>query len=153
MTNDEMISELSSLIQLDIDAIHAYDQAIKNIDVQEVKTRLTEFRRDHERHVADLSPEVQRLGGKPPAHKPDFKGFVIKGMTAVRSMTGTEGALKAMQTNEKLTNRNYAQATSKPFPDNIKPVLERNAADERRHLEYIEETLRMRPWESTGAHA
>lgn len=152
MDTKEILSELNSLIQLDVDAIHAYEQAIKNIDVESVKMRLTEFRQDHERHVTELSSEVRKLGGTPPSHKRDAKGFVIQGMTAIRSMTGTEGALKAMQTNEKLTTRNYGQAVSKPFPPDVMTILQRNAADERRHLEYIEETLRMRPWESAGAH-
>lgn len=154
MTNEELIKELNDLIQLDIDAIHAYGQAIDRIDLQDVKQRLSEFRRDHERHVADLSPEVQRLGGTPPAFKRDFKGFLIQGMTAARSAMGTEGALKAMQSNEKLTNKNYGQAMSKPIADSrVLAIVQRNADDERRHLQYIEECLRMRPWETTGAHA
>jgi rubrerythrin len=152
MTNEEIVSELGSLIQLDVDAIRAYDQAIGNIDLPDVKARLTEFRRDHERHVSALSPEVQRLGGKPPANRPDVKGFVIQGFTAIRSMTGTEGALKAMQTNEKLTNRDYGKAVAMAFPPDIMTLLRSCADDERRHLDYIEQTLRLRPWEAAGAH-
>ncbi len=152
MKNEEIVSELRSLMQLDVDAIHAYDQAIAKIDFDAARMRLTEFKHDHERHVAELSTHILRLGGTPPKPKPDVKGVLIQGMTALRSMTGTEGALKAMQMNEKLTNRNYGQAVSKPFPADVMTVLERNASDERRHLEYIEETLRMRPWESAGAH-
>ncbi len=152
MTNGQMVKELNALIQLDIDALRAYDQATQNIDAFAVKSRLSDFRSDHQRHITDLSPAVTRLGGRPPANKPDLKGFLIQGFTAIRSRTGTEGALKAMQTNEKLTNRTYAQAVSMPFPDDIAAIVQRCAQDERRHLEYIDETLRTRAWESTGAH-
>lgn len=152
MTNEEMCSELKSLIQLDIDAIRAYGAAIQRIDQPDIKLQLTEFQRDHERHIADLSPEVVRLGDKPPANRPDVKGFVIQGFTAVRSMTGTEGALKAMESNEKLTNRNYGKAVAMAFPPGPMMLLQRCAADERRHLEYIERTLRLRPWEASGTH-
>lgn len=152
MTNEEIVSELKALVQLDIDAIRAYDQAIGNIDVLEVKARLTEFRRDHERHVTALSPEIVRCGGTPPANRPDVKGFLIQGFTAIRSMTGTEGALKAMQSNEKLTNRSYGKACGMGFPPEILTLLRGCADDERRHLDYVEQCLRTRPWEGTGAH-
>jgi rubrerythrin len=152
MTNEEIVSELKSLIQLDIDAIRAYDQAMGNIEPSDVKARLTEFRRDHERHISALSPEVGRFGGTPPPNRPDVKGFVIQGFTAIRSMTGAEGALKAMQSNEKLTNRTYGKAVAMAFPPDLMTLLRSCADDERRHLEYIEQTLRLRPWEATGAH-
>jgi uncharacterized protein (TIGR02284 family) len=152
MTNQEIISELKSLIQLDVDAIRAYDQAIGNVDLPDVKARLTVFRQDHERHVSTLSPEVQRLGGKPPSNRPDVKGFLFQGFTAIRSMTGTEGALKAMQANEKLTNRDYGKAVSMAFPPDVMALVRGCADDERRHLEYIEQTLRMRPWEAAGTN-
>ena len=36
MTRDEILSQLDKLIQLDVDATHAYDQAIKNVDDQPI---------------------------------------------------------------------------------------------------------------------
>lgn len=152
MTNEHMAKELKDLAQLDIDAIRAYQQAIDNIDDFTIKSRLTEFQQDHRRHVTDLTPFVIRFGDKPPADKPDMKGFLIQGMTAIRSKMGTEQALKAMQSNERLTNRNYGQAVSMPWPADVQLVVQRCADDERRHLEYIDLTLRTRPWESSGAH-
>ena len=153
MTNEQMAKELKGLVQLDIDAIRAYQQAIDNIDDFTIKSRLTEFQQDHRRHMTDLSPFVTRFGDKPPADKPDMKGFLIQGMTAIRSKMGTEQALKAMQSNERLTNRNYGQAVSMPWPADVQLVVQRCADDERRHLEYIDRTLQTRPWESSGAHA
>ncbi len=152
MTNQEIVSELNSLMHLDIDAMRAYGQALENIGSPEVKGRLSEFRRDHERHISVLAPEVMRHGGKPPENRLDLKGFVIQGFTAIRSMTGTEGALKAMEMNEKLTNRTYVNALSMPFPQELVALLRTCADDERRHLDYIQECLRLRPWEGTGAH-
>jgi uncharacterized protein (TIGR02284 family) len=153
MTNEQMAKELKDLVQLDVDAVRAYQQAIDNIDDLTIKARLAEFQQDHRRHVIDLSPFVTRFGGKPPADKPDVKGFLIQGMTAIRSKMGIEQALKAMQSNERLTNRNYGEAVSMPWPADVQLVVQRCAEDERRHLEYVDRTLQTRPWEGAGTHA
>jgi demethoxyubiquinone hydroxylase (CLK1/Coq7/Cat5 family) len=80
-----------------------------------------------------------------------LKGYLIEGFTALRSMTGTEGALKAMRTNEKITNKNYDKALSQDLPADVAAIVRRNRDDERRHLEYIETALSNRVWE-TAAH-
>jgi uncharacterized protein (TIGR02284 family) len=147
MDKSEMAKNLSSLVQLDIDAFHAYEQAIKNIEAPTIREQLIKFRDDHKRHVDDLSTEIRALGETPPEFSPDFKGYLISGFTSLRSITGTEGALKAMQTNEKLTNKNYDEAMTWPLTSSAKAIVEKNYNDERTHLEYIETTLTTRTWE------
>jgi rubrerythrin len=147
MANPELMRHLISLVHLDIDAIHAYQLAIKEIDVQEVKDNLIKFKQDHQRHLDDLAPFIRSLGGEPPAFKPDFKGYFIKGFTALRSLTGTEGALKAMRSNEQLTNKTYEDALTWQMPDEIRSVIQKNRDDERRHLTYIEDIINQRVWE------
>lgn len=144
---NKAIKILSDLIHLDVDAIHAYDQAIDHIDVVAIKDRIIEFRDDHERHVTDLSAEIRRLGGEPPKRGRDLKGFFLEGFTAVRAATGTEGALKAMHTNEELTNRRYQDALDSGLPAEALDVVRRNREDERRHLAFIDQVLRDKMWE------
>jgi len=144
---DQALKTLTSLRQLDIDATHAYTQAIERIDVPAIRQRLTEFRGDHERHIRDLEPCIRRLGGEPPERARDFKGFFIEGFTAVRSMLGTEGALKAMQGNEETPNKHYGEARQVDLPPDVRSVVERNYEDEKRHLAYVQDTLAHRRWE------
>jgi uncharacterized protein (TIGR02284 family) len=141
MENKEIIEELKSLIQLDIDAARAYSQAIDEVDIKFIRDNLDDFRNDHERHIYNLSPLITELGGTPPDKSPDLKGFVIAGFTMIRSQAGTEGALNAMETNEKLTNKSYSEACSKDFPPNILVQLQNNYDDEQRHLEFIHQQL------------
>lgn len=138
MDNREIAEKLASLAQLDIDAVNAYEQAIKNVEDPDVRGHMTTYRDDHKRHIEELSTEIRSLGGTPPEVSPDFKGFFISGFTSLRSATGTDGALKAMQTNEKLTNKNYQEATKWDVEGKIKTLIEKNYEDERIHLEYIE---------------
>ncbi len=146
MTREETIDGLNSLIHLDIDAVSAYDQAIKNIDDPVIRDRISEFRGDHQRHVSELSSEVRKMGGTAPDPSPDFKGFLIQGFTAIRSATGTEGALRAMEMNERLTNRNYSAAVGWALTPELKILVEKNFTDEKVHLEYIQTNLRGMSW-------
>lgn len=150
LSGKELCNKLEKLVQLDIDAIHAYDQAIEKTDVESIRNQLTDFKRDHERHVSDLSEVIRSNGGEAPVFSRDFKGFIIEGFTALRSATGTEGALKAMQGNEKLTNSRYDDALSWDVPQDVKDILLRNREDERRHIEYIERCLDQKLWEQPG---
>ncbi len=109
METKEIFKVLNSLAHLDTDAIYTCDEALEQIDVLSIKDQLTRFRDDHHRHVRELLDAIRRLGGQPPSFSKDFKGFLVQGMTSARSATGTEGALKAMKTNEELTSRNYSE--------------------------------------------
>jgi uncharacterized protein (TIGR02284 family) len=150
MDQNQMLDRLNELIALDHDAVGAYEAAIERIDVELLRSRLREFQDDHKRHIQELSGVVRGLGGKP-REKPDVKGFMLKGFTAITSMMGNEAALKAMQGNEKLTNRTYEQALKESWPEDVRGIIERNFRDEQRHLAFIEESLRMRSWEQPGA--
>jgi uncharacterized protein (TIGR02284 family) len=150
MDNQALIKNLVELAQLDIDAIRAYAQAIDNIDQPTLHSEISSFKADHARHVNDLSAVIRRLGGEPPSFSPDLKGFLLEGFTAIRSLTGIEGALKAMRGNEKLTNHTYEKALSWELPADIRLIIEKNFADEKRHLAYIEQAIETKAWETTS---
>jgi rubrerythrin len=141
MTREEILSQVEKLIQLDVDATHAYDQAIKNVDDQVIKDKLIQFQGDHRRHIDLLSAKVLELGGTPPELTSDFKGFFISGFTALRSLTGTKGALEAMETNEKLTTSKYQDAAQLVWPTDISSIIQSNLADEQRHLSFVREAI------------
>jgi uncharacterized protein (TIGR02284 family) len=139
-------SRLNDLIMLDYDAIKAYQSAIDRIEVPSIKAELESFRKDHERHVQNLSHEVRKLGGTP-AQRRDLKGPFIQGFTAIMAMMGVEEALRAMKTNEQLTTRSYANALKEVLPEDCRIVVEANYKDEQRHLAYVENALRNHIWE------
>lgn len=141
MIRDDILDHLEKLIQLDVDATHAYDQAIKNVNEQLIKDKLIQFQSDHRKHIDLLSAKVLELGGTPPELTSDFKGFMISGFTALRSLTGTKGALEAMETNERLTNTRYEEACKLDFPVDILAIVRSNWADEQRHLSFIREAI------------
>lgn len=147
METKDILKHLEKLCRVDIDAVGSYEQAIQNVDDHTIRQKLEEFKGDHERHYHELSDHMKKHGGEPPEYKPDFKGFMLQGFTAIRAATGTEGALKAMESNENTTNKHYSEAIEHDWPDDIMQVIQKNWQDEQRHLDYIERTLQARPWD------
>ncbi len=139
--NDEPIDVLSELMQLDIDAVEAYEQALKHIETPRIHKQIKAFKQDHQQHIEDLSIMIQSLGGNPPECTKDFKGFFIKGMTTLRSLMGEEAALKAMRSNEELTNKTYQEALQHKLPRSAQLLIKKNYKDEQRHLAYITSLL------------
>ncbi len=147
--SEKLIGRLNDLLMLDHDAVDAYEQAIKRMSSDYCRSKLRDFQADHRRHIAELKDCIVRYEGKPRDHR-DIKGFFIKGMTAIQAMAGDEMALKAMQTNEKLTNSKYEEAVmDSSLPEDVREVVVRGRADEARHLEWINEALDRRYWERT----
>lgn len=131
------------LCQLDIDAVAAYEIALKRIDDPKIHLSINNFRIDHITHIKELSNLIKRYGGKPPKQTPDIQGYVMTGMTALKSHKGIEGALQAMQDNEITTNRHYRETlyNYRNLPIDVKTVLKRNLWDGHKHLNYIKEVI------------
>jgi hypothetical protein len=147
MNVHEIAEELTRLVQLDVDAVVAYDRAIEGIGDGWIATELARFRLDHQRHILELSKALLDLNVRPPGAKPDMKGTILGGVTGLRARLGTEQALRAMKPNEELTTSTYARALAKPFPEEVLELVRRNYADEQRHLAWIERALDQRLWE------
>lgn len=137
----DLVALLDALIELDFDAIEAYDAAIDRIEDQRDKAALRSFRDDHERHTRELQPFVTELGGKP-AEKAGLKSILTKGKVVLGSLVGDKAILVAMKANEDDTNVAYDRAVSRDdVPAHMMEVLVRNRDDERRHRAYIEKRL------------
>ncbi len=146
--NAPVIQVLNELIQLDVDTHYAYGQAIEGVKESSIQDALQAFRRDHELHIRTLSTHVLQLGGMPIPFSRDVKGALMTGYTALRKTTGTQGALKAMQTAETASNQLYEKASLIDMPDTIKADVKKGLEDERRHLSSINRLLSERKGKS-----
>lgn len=143
MKTRDIINNLNDLIQLDIDAYFTYGQAMEGIEETQIRDELHRFQKDHEHHVKTLSDRVRAEGGTPPKFSRDVKGFLIEGMTAIRRLAGTTGALNAMETNEGITNRTYEKHAGYDYPEDLRQTIAEFLCDERRHIDYIRQMLHL----------
>lgn len=141
MDSHELIDRLSVFINVDYDAIKQYDLILFNINDQDVLQQIELFRQDHEYHIRDYTDMLERIMGKIQEPQDREKDVFFKETVMVQSGTGMRGALEALESVEKAVNTVYSGGVTEDFPDNIREVLERNCADERRHLEYIQQVL------------
>jgi uncharacterized protein (TIGR02284 family) len=153
MEPDKQLSKLRDLAQLDIDATSLYEEAINRITVPLIREKLTEFRVDHLRHVQDLSEEIIKLGGRPVENAPDVKGTLLRGFTALTSMMGNQAAVMAMIGNEELTNRSYESALKLDWSPSQRALIEKNYADEKRHLAWLKSASKQKLWETEASDA
>lgn len=150
MDNVEMARVLSSLAQLDINAVYACDQAIPSTELISLRDQLREFRNRHYQHVVSLGKVITALGVIPPEYSPDFKGYLMEGLTAVRGSMGIEGALKAMMTNEEHIMKKYREASALPFTPSIKELVDHHYRDVQGHVELLQKMLTNRVWEKAA---
>jgi uncharacterized protein (TIGR02284 family) len=137
----DLIDALNSLIELDFDAVQAYEAAIERLESKKSQNKLGAFCEDHRRHTVELSEEVRKLG-KQPKDKADIKAVLAKGKVVLAGLIGDRAILTAMKTNEDDTNAAYEYAVSRQDTSaDLRAILERNLADERRHRAWIEAEL------------
>ena len=135
------VDTLRHLVALDYDAISAYQAAVDRLESSKYRRALREFMTDHWRHIQELTPLVQELGGDAPTHA-DAKVILTKGKVLIGQIAGDRGILSAMRSNEDDTNLAYENACARiDVPVNIREILQRGLLDERRHKAWIERTL------------
>ncbi|HJU18104.1 MAG TPA: ferritin-like domain-containing protein [Stellaceae bacterium] len=133
---------LNDLIELDYDAADAYQAAIDRLDDPAFRTTLSEFKRDHLRHIDELGLVLTGLGRTPPKQG-NLKILLTRGKVIIGGLAGDKAILQAMRTNEADTNTAYERAVQfRDLTSNARDVLDRGLEDERRHCEWILSTLK-----------
>lgn len=132
---------LKNLLQLEHDAIEAYESAVERLDDTSIRSQISGFLADHQRHVERLRPLVTATGETPPSG-PGAKSLMTKGKVFLADIMGDKQILQAMKTNEDDTNTAYERAVEhKGKTPEAAPVIEEAFTDERRHRAWIEETI------------
>jgi rubrerythrin len=137
----KLADALEAIVELDLDAISAYDAAIAGVSSAGDKRELGTFKRDHERHVRELGPQIERHGGRIPTG-PDLKVVLTKGKTVLAALIGDRAVLTAMKTNEDDTNAAYEHILARGDLDEpLRDLLHQNLSDERRHRAWLEQRI------------
>ena len=137
-TENSKADLVRNLLTLEHDAIAAYDSTIEKLDNAEHRSKIEEFKQDHNSHVEALRTVARSMGVDEPKEG-DMKQWLTTGKVAIANIAGDGAILGAMKTNEDDTVSAYEQALSNPNTDEeLRPVLEKGLSDERRHRAYME---------------
>lgn len=131
---------IQNLVELDYDAIEAYNMAINKLENMEFKGKLETFKKDHERHVKEFSDLLRKHNVKVPAG-PDIKQWLTKGKVVIGTLLGDNAILSAMISNEYDTNAAYENLNNRDdIWEDAKEILKQGLKDERTHKAWLEST-------------
>jgi rubrerythrin len=142
-TESDVRSLVADFIQLEHDAIAAYETCIERLDSTHRRERIREFLSDHERHLSELHEIARQVGADIP-REPGMKSMLTTGKVALADMMGGDGAvLKAMSTNETDTVTAYERGMRHEALDvESRSVFERAHSDELRHKAWMDAEAR-----------
>jgi len=142
-----LAARLNDLLQLDHDALQAYDLAIAALRSARHRDTLRRFRADHERHVSELTDLIRTLNAVP-VQLPHLQTGPFK--LAMQALGGAAGALGggdgavllAFKANERQTRDKYRRvADLVDLPPSMTSIIRRAAADEATHYAWALEAL------------
>jgi len=138
-TESDLKSLVTDFIQLEHDAIAAYEVCIDRLESAHRKERIREFLADHERHLAELKEIARQIGADAP-DEGSAKSMLTTGKVKLADMTGGDSAiLRAMSTNETDTVTAYDRGMKHADLDvGQRAVFERGHSDEERHKSWME---------------
>lgn len=135
-------SALTDLVELEYDAVEAYEAAINRLDNQEYRKKLISFKNDHMRHISELCELLKAHMITPPTGPSLGKQWLAKGKVILGNLVGDLAILRAMRSNEIDTNVAYERikAREDSWPDS-RDMIDRGFADEQRHKKWLEDIL------------
>lgn len=138
---NNFVDAIKELVELDYDAIEAYEAAINRITDENYKTQLQRFKEDHERHVKELN-ELLLKHKEEKVTGPSSKQWLTKGKVVLATQIGDKAILQAMLSNEKDTNTAYERLNNHTDKwDDAEKILEQGFKDEQKHKKWIENQL------------
>lgn len=137
----EIASAMTSLLELEYDALEAYKVAVDKLEDIRYKSQMQKFMHDHERHVLEIEKLLKKHNVEFSAG-PSAKQILTKGKVIIADLIGDKAILVAMLTNETDTNTAYERMLERndDWADAYE-VLQRGLADEKRHKEWLEENM------------
>ena len=139
-TDSKLIAELNDLLQLDHDAVEAYTIAIDSIRDPSRRESLVSFRADHKRHIEELAALVRGRGGLP-IELPHPTGALKLAVQAIGSLGDDRSLLLAFKAVEGQVRDKYQRMASRITAADAADVVTRAAEDEKRHYQWVEQTL------------
>ena len=133
---------LFELIELEYDAVDAYESAVERIQDYYYKTQLEDFKEDHYRHIKQFSALLESHEYQHPTG-PSEKQWLLKGKVIPAKLLGDETILKAMKSNKIDTNVAYERIQDREDVwKDARVLINQGMHDEKRHKAWLEEAIK-----------
>ncbi len=141
-TQSNFVDAIKDLIELEYDAVEAYEAALNRLEAIEYKEKLSQFESDHNRHIQALTRLLENHNEQAPTGPSLAKQWITKGKVVLANLGGDHAILNAMNSNETDTNTAYErmQARDDKWQDAVE-IIRQALEDERRHKAWFESIL------------
>lgn len=136
-----LVAQLNDLLQLDYDAVAAYEIALRELDSPVLGRQLQAHLDDHQRHIQELERHIARIGGmKVPM--PHLSGVFKLAVQSAVAAASDRKVLLAFKANEVQSRDRYNRAAMElDLPVDIRDTVRRAADDEIRHYDWAVRAL------------
>jgi hypothetical protein len=148
MTLSAQVQLLRELAQLDAESAACCAAALQRLDAPALREPLATFRADHLHRIQVLNALLVGLGAEPVRAVVEVRHGSLRGPGTPHRATRIEATLTALLGGKHLTDRSYALVLRNDWPPELEAVLRAHAAQEQRHVRWLQEALSQRPWES-----
>lgn len=141
-TQKDFAEALKEVVELDYAAADAYEAAIERLENTAYQAKLREFKKDHERHIEEISALLKKNKHEAPQKGDTAKEILTTGKVILANMVGDNTILQAMKSNEMDTNTAYErlEAHEGKWPE-AKDIIHKSLQDEKRHKAWLENTI------------
>ncbi|MGV8948873.1 MAG: DUF2383 domain-containing protein [Candidatus Paracaedibacter sp.] len=141
-TQENFAEALKELIKLEYAATDSYEAAIGRLENPAYKDKLSEFKKDHEGHIKEISALLNQNKHEIPQPGIMGKQLLTTGKVILANMVGDNTILQAMKDNEIDTNTAYERMNdhTDKWPE-AKEFIKNGLQDEKRHKAWLENTL------------
>jgi rubrerythrin len=146
-TQKNFIEAIKELVELEYDAISAYETAFKNLENPEYKKKFDEFKSDHQRHIKELSNFLLVNNEECPSGPDTLKKLLVNGKVELASLFGDQNILNAVLSNEEDTNIAYERINQRlgEYSDEkggkISEIIARGLSDEKKHKSWLQSNI------------
>jgi hypothetical protein len=140
MNEEVLVNNLKQLLQIDTDAIKAYEQALWHLDQQGIYEVLNQFREEYTFQVEKLSLVLSKLGIQPPKFEA-IKGYFTEGFIAIDNFASMQDILEMMKSNEELITDFYTHASAWDVPAEVEAIIQDILHKGQKHLEFINQAI------------
>lgn len=140
-----VIDRLNDHIRAELDILTVLDDALRVCSHDDIREKLSEFRRDHVAHAERMRALILTLGGTPTNHR-DLVGVLMGASARIGAHSDASG-LRILRRDLERTASRYEGSLFDELRPDVREAFEQILADERRHMAWLDETLKEHGWE------
>ncbi|MBE0477064.1 MAG: ferritin-like domain-containing protein [Coriobacteriia bacterium] len=152
MNETEIVKRLSTLLQMDRDAVKLYTEAGLAMGHADLGIGAERFGEHHARHAEEIERAIRERHQQPKRPTREFESIMRLHMDSISRSRDADETMITMRMAERIMNLEYAEALEMEMPEELRRMLERNLTDEQEHLGAIEQWLEDNVGADVGFH-